>query len=307
MNYFFLCILLFSTLYGIEPITPIVKPKNIDTEKAKLGKKLFFDARLSRNNSIACVSCHNLAAGGDDNLQYSFGIDGQEGNMNSPTVLNATYNFRQFWDGRAKNLQAQASGPIENPVEMGFSFKELIPKLNKSEYKTLFAKVYKKEGITKNSITDAIAEYEKTLVTLNAPFDKYLRGDKNAITKKQKEGYELFKSKGCISCHHGVNLGGNLYSKFGVVEDSKSISFGRYNVTHKNRDKYYFKVPTLRNITLTAPYFHDGRTQSLEEAIRIMSQLQLGRYFTEDEVEKIEAFLYSLEGEIPKGEEIYVP
>jgi cytochrome c peroxidase len=307
MNYFFLFILLFSTLYGIEPITPIVKPKHIDTEKAKLGKKLFFDARLSRNNSIACVSCHNLAAGGDDNLQYSFGIDGQEGNMNSPTVLNATNNFRQFWDGRAKNLQAQASGPIENPVEMGFSFKELIPKLNKSEYKALFAKVYTKEGITKNSITDAIAEYEKTLVTPNAPFDKYLRGDKSALTQEQKEGYELFKSKGCISCHNGVNLGGNLYSKFGVVEDSKSTSLGRYNVTHKNRDKYYFKVPTLRNITLTAPYFHDGRTQSLKEAIKIMSQLQLGRYFTQDEVDKIDAFLHSLEGEIPKGEAIYVP
>jgi cytochrome c peroxidase len=247
-----------------------------------------------------------LAAGGDDNLQYSFGINAQEGNMNSPTVLNATNNFRQFWDGRAKNLQVQAAGPIENPVEMGFSFKKLIPKLNKSEYKALFAKIYK-EGITKNSITDAIAEYEKTLVTPNAPFDKYLRGDKNALTQKQKEGYELFKSKGCISCHHGVNLGGNLYSKFGVVQDSKSTSLGRYNVTHKNRDKYYFKVPTLRNITLTAPYFHDGRTQSLEEAIKIMSQLQLGRYFTQDEVEKIEAFLYSLEGEIPKGEAIYVP
>jgi len=306
MNYFILLLLSVSILYGVDPITPIVQPTDLDTEKVKLGKKLFFDARLSRDNTIACVSCHNLAAGGDDNLQYSFGINGQEGNMNSPTVLNASNNFRQFWDGRAKNLQEQAGGPIENPIEMGFSFKELIPKLNKSEYKALFSKVYK-EGITKNSITDAIAEYEKTLVTPNAPFDEYLRGDKNALTKKQKEGYELFKSKGCVSCHHGVNLGGNLYSKFGVVKDSKTTSLGRYNVTHKNRDKYYFKVPTLRNITLTAPYFHDGRTQSLQEAIKIMSQLQLGRYFTQDEVEKIEAFLYSLEGEIPEGQEIYVP
>jgi len=306
MNYFILFVLAIYTLQGSEPITPIVKLKNIDVQKAKLGEKLFFDARLSRDNTIACVSCHNLASGGDDNLQYSFGINGQKGNMNSPTVLNAVNNFRQFWDGRAKNLQEQASGPIENPIEMGFTFKELIPKLNDSEYKTLFAKVYK-EGITKNSITDAISEYEKTLVTPNAPFDKYLKGDKNALSQKQKEGYELFKSKGCISCHHGVNLGGNLYSKFGVVKDSKTTSLGRYNVTHKNRDKYYFKVPTLRNITLTAPYFHDGRTQSLEEAIKIMSQLQLGRYFTQDEVEKIEDFLHSLEGEIPKGQAIYVP
>ena len=306
MKYFTLLILLISTLYGVEPITPIVKLKNIDIKKAKLGEKLFFDARLSKNNTIACASCHNLAEGGDDNLQYSFGINGQEGNMNAPTVLNAVNNFRQFWDGRAKNLQNQASGPIENPIEMGFSFKELIPKLQNSEYKALFSKVYK-EGITKNSITDAIAEYEKTLVTPNAPFDKYLKGDKNALTQKQKDGYELFKSKGCISCHHGVNLGGNLYSKFGVVQDSQSASLGRYNVTHKNRDKYYFKVPTLRNITRTAPYFHDGRTQNLKEAIKIMSQLQLGRYFTQDEVDKIDAFLHALEGEIPRGQAIYVP
>lgn len=143
MNYFILLLLSISILYGVDPITPIVQPTDLDAEKVKLGKKLFFDARLSRNNTIACVSCHNLAAGGDDNLQYSFGIKGQEGNMNSPTVLNASNNFRQFWDGRAKNLQEQAGGPIENPIEMGFSFKELIPKLNKSEYKALFSKVYR--------------------------------------------------------------------------------------------------------------------------------------------------------------------
>jgi len=303
-------LLLFSlsliSLLAVEPITPIVPLQNLDKAKVALGEKLFFDARLSRDNTIACVSCHNLATGGDDNLQYSFGIDGQEGNMNSPTVFNAVNNFRQFWDGRAKDLQEQAAGPIENPIEMGFTLKELIPKLQKTEYKKLFQNIYA-EGITKNSITDAIAEYEKTLVTPNAPFDKYLKGDKNALTKREKEGYELFKSKGCISCHHGVNLGGNLYSKFGVVEDSKITSFGRYNVTHKKRDMYYFKVPSLRNITLTAPYFHDGRTSSLKEAISIMAQLQLGRHFTDEEVASIEAFLHTLEGDIPQGREIYVP
>ena len=300
--------ILFSvgTLFSMEPITPISVPVSLDNKKVKLGEKLFFDTRLSRDNTIACVSCHNLQEGGDDNLQYSFGINRQEGNMNSPTVLNAVNNFRQFWDGRAKNLQEQAAGPIENPIEMGFSFKKLIPKLENTEYKKLFAAVYK-EGITKNSITDAIAEYEKSLVTPNAPFDKYLKGDTQAISQEQKDGYELFKSKGCISCHHGVNLGGNLYSKFGVIEDSKTNSFGRYNVTHKKRDMYYFKVPSLRNITLTSPYFHDGRTDSLKEAIEIMSQLQLGRHFTKEEVDKIEAFLRSLEGEIPKGRDIDVP
>jgi cytochrome c peroxidase len=299
-------ITLTSILFSMEPITPIIAPSSLNYEKVRLGEKLFFDTRLSRDNTISCANCHNLAEGGDDNLQFSFGIDGQEGNINSPTVLNAGNNFRQFWDGRAKDLQEQAAGPIENPVEMGFTFAELIPKLEKTEYKKLFHKVYD-EGITKNSITDAIAEYEKTLVTPNAPFDRYLKGDENAISKTQKEGYELFKSKGCISCHHGVNIGGNLYSKFGVVKSSKTSSFGRYNVTHKKRDMYFFKVPSLRNITMTAPYFHDGRTSDLKEAISIMAQLQLGRYFTKEEIDKIEAFLYSLKGEIPQGKEIYVP
>jgi len=295
-----------AILFAMEPITPIELPTSLNHQKVKLGEKLFFDTRLSRDNTVSCANCHNLEEGGDDNLQFSFGIDGQEGDINSPTVLNATNNFRQFWDGRAKNLQEQAAGPVENPVEMGFTFKELIPKLKKTEYKNLFSKVYD-EGITKNSITDAIAEYEKTLVTPNAPFDRYLKGDKDAITQIQKEGYELFKAKGCISCHHGVNIGGNLYSKFGVVQGSNTSSFGRYNVTHKKRDMYSFKVPSLRNITMTAPYFHDGRTSDLKEAISIMAQLQLGRHFTKEEVNKIEAFLYSLEGEIPKGKEIYVP
>ena len=297
----------FSTiLFAMEPITPIKLPTALNHKKVKLGEKLFFDTRLSRDNTVSCANCHNLEDGGDDNLQFSFGINGQEGNINSPTVLNATNNFRQFWDGRAKDLQEQAAGPIENPVEMGFTFKELIPKLNKTEYKKLFEKIYE-EGITKSTITDAIAEYEKTLVTPNAPFDKYLEGKKDAISEKQKKGYELFKSKGCISCHHGVNLGGNLYSKFGVVESSETSSFGRYNVTHKKRDMYYFKVPSLRNVTMTAPYFHDGRTSDLKEAIEIMAQLQLGRHFTKEEVDNIESFLHSLKGDIPEGRDIYVP
>lgn len=299
-------LLLLSSLQSSEPITPIQSPTGLDQDKITLGKKLFFDARLSKDNTIACASCHIIEDGGDDNLPFSFGKDGAEGGMNSPTVLNAGNNFRQFWDGRAKDLQAQAGGPIENPIEMGFNFPELIKKLNKTEYKALFSSIYN-EGITKKSITDAIAEYEKTLVTPNAPFDKFLKGDKSALTQIEKEGYELFKSKGCISCHHGVNIGGNLYSKFGVVHDAKTSSFGRYNLTHKERDRYFFKVPTLRNIARTAPYFHDGRTSDLREAIKIMAQLQLGRYFTKEDVDKIEAFLKSLNGDLPESGDIYVP
>jgi len=285
-------ILSFSIICA-EPIVPIPKSINYDHKKAQLGKKLFFDTRLSKNNTISCASCHNIYEGGDDNLQYSFGIDAQEGNINSPTVLNAGFNFRQFWNGGAKNLQAQAEGPVQNPVEMGNNFSNLIKTLNNTEYKNLFAKVYS-NGITKNNITDAIAEYEKTLITPDAPFDKYLRGDKTAINLDAKEGYELFKSKGCIACHHGINIGGNLYNKFGVAKATHSKRLGRYEVTHNEDDKYYFKVPTLRNIAQTAPYLHDGRYNNLKDVVRFMAQYQLGRVITQEEVRKIVIFLKTL-------------
>ncbi|NPA66341.1 MAG: cytochrome-c peroxidase [Epsilonproteobacteria bacterium] len=300
LKYILLFCITFLFLHAKEPITPIPLKMDVDKEKAALGNMLFFDPMLSRNDTISCASCHDLQNGGDDGLKFSFGIDGKEGSINAPTVYNTVFNFWQFWDGRAKTLKEQAAGPIENPVEMGFSFKELIPKLKNSKYNDKFQAIYK-EGITKETITDAIAEYEKTLITPNAPFDKYLRGDTNALTQKEKEGYELFKTKGCISCHHGVNLGGNLYNKFGVFEDPGSKQLGRYNVTKKERDKFFFKVPTLRNIELTAPYFHDGRTYDLKEAVLLMAQYQLGRDISNDEVEKILAFLHSLNGELPKN------
>ncbi len=182
---------------------------------------------------------------------------------------------------------------------MGNTFENLIKTLEKSHYKNSFEEIYN-DGITKDSITDAIATFEKTLITPNAPFDKYLKGQDDAITPKQKEGYALFKSKGCITCHHGINVGGNLYNKFGIMENAKSVQLGRYNVTKKERDKFYFKVPSLRNVALTAPYFHDGRTKNLASAVKIMARLQLGRQISEDEVEKIVAFLQALTGELPK-------
>ncbi|WP_434636972.1 cytochrome-c peroxidase [Sulfurimonas sp. NW7] len=297
-------ILIFSfyvtLLTANEPITPLPQSVQVNQAKAKLGQALFFDPILSHDNTISCASCHDLHNGGDDGLKFSFGIQGQEGSVNAPTVYNAVFNFRQFWDGRAKNLQEQAIGPIENPVEMGSSFEEIIPKLKKSKYKKLFDAIYN-DGITKNNITDAIAEYEKTLITPNSRFDRYLRGDKSALTQKEKEGYELFKSKGCVSCHHGENIGGNLYNKFGIFNESNSEWLGRYNITHKERDKYFFKVPSLRNIVRTAPYFHDGRTYDLKKAVEIMSQYQLGRHITKEEIAKITAFLQSLNGELPKN------
>lgn len=288
---------LVTLLHAQQYIQPLPLAMDVDPKKVALGKDLFFDPILSQDGTVSCASCHIISEGGDDGLQFSVGIDGQLGNINAPTVLNAVFNFRQFWDGRAADLQEQAAGPIENPIEMGNTFEDLIETLNNTPYKDRFLKIYK-EGITKNSITDAIAEYEKTLITPNSPFDRYLRGEKNALTQQQKEGYELFKLKGCIACHHGVNIGGNMYSKFGVFRDTKSSSLGRYNVTHKERDKYLFKVPTLRNIAQTAPYFHDGRTYSLKEAVLIMTQYQLGRKISDEEVDKIVAFLHSLSGSV---------
>ncbi|RXK05264.1 cytochrome-c peroxidase [Halarcobacter bivalviorum] len=279
---------------SIEPIPQTVE---YNYEKALLGKKLFFDPILSKDNSISCATCHDLKNGGDDGLKFSVGIDGQIGDINAPTVLNSFFNFRQFWDGRAHNLEEQALGPIENPVEMGHDFAILVKKLKVTTYNKDFKKIYI-DGITKENLADAIAEFEKTLITPNSAFDRFLKGDETAITSFEKEGYELFRSKGCISCHNGVNIGGNLYSKFGMIVDIDSKHLGKYNITKNEWDKYYFKVPSLRNISLTAPYFHDGRYDTLKEAVKTMSLVQLGRPITEKEIEKIVAFLKTLNGEL---------
>ena len=301
MKRLLLSLLLSQTLvFSLELITPIPTHVDVDGVKVQLGKKLYFDTMLSKDDTINCATCHDLHNGGDDGLKVSFGIKGQTGTRNAPTVYNAVFNFRQFWDGRAKTLQDQAAAPIENPVEMGEHFPDLIKKLNATAYKKEFAKIYK-DGITKENITDAIAEYEKTLITPNAPFDLYLKGDANAISQEAKEGYELFETKGCIACHQGTNIGGNLYNKFGVFDDANLSDLGRYEVTKRERDKGYFKVPSLRNIAKTAPYFHDARTSDLSEAVRLMADYQLGRKLSDEEIAKIVAFLKTLSGKLPKG------
>jgi len=282
-------------------IKPIPQHIDVEKEKAQLGRMLFFDPRLSRDNTISCATCHDLLHGGDDGLQFSFGIQGKRGNINTPTVYNAVFNFRQFWDGRAKDLKEQALDPIVNPVEMGHKLDVLVQKLKDIEnYRKQFNELYP-DGVTKENIADAITEYEKTLITPNAPFDRYLRGDKNAISEEAKEGYRLFKFKGCIICHNGINVGGNLYNKFGIYKDANSSNLGRYNVTKRESDKFVFKVPSLRNVALTAPYMHDGRIKSLHEAVEFMTQYQLGRYMKEEEIRAIEAFLKSLTGKIPES------
>lgn len=289
-------IIISKTLLAVN-ILPIPQNIEVDRKKALLGKELFFDSKLSIDETISCATCHDLENGGDDGLRVSVGVKGAMGELNAPTVLNSVFNFRQFWDGRAKDLKEQASGPIENPIEMAHDLNNLVYKLENSDYSSKFFSVYK-DGVTKENIVDAIAEFEKTLITPNSRFDKYLLGDKNAITSYEKEGFEIFKNKGCITCHHGINIGGNHYNIFGAVVDVNNVQLGRFNVTKNEDDKFYFKVPTLRNIELTSPYFHDGREYDLKNAVKTMALVQLGRPMYDDEIDKIVAFLKTLTGEL---------
>jgi len=291
-------------LFSKELITPIPLENNYNVKKALLGQKLFFDTRLSYNNSVSCASCHIINDGGDDNLPVSFGVDGKTGIRNSPTVLNSKYNILQFWDGSAKNLKEQAKGPIHNPVEMNSNFEDIIIKLEKDkDYKKSFLAIYK-DGISADNIVDAISEFENTLITPNSRFDKYLRGDINILTKDEQNGYKLFKEYGCISCHNGINIGGNLVQKIGIMKNFDTEDLGRFNITKNSSDKFYFKVPTLRNIDLTAPYLHNGEIKTLKEVVEIMIDYQIGYELEKKEVDNIVKFLKTLTGETPKKIEL---
>ena len=286
-----------------EPIQIIEPAKITAPKKVKLGKMLFFEPRLSKSGFISCNSCHNLSLGGVDALPTSIGHNWQQGPINSPTVLNAEYGLAQFWDGRAKDLQAQAGGPIANPGEMGYTHELAVLTVNSMPaYQEKFAAIYGKDAVNIDNITDAIAEFEKTLVTPNSPFDLYLQGDKSAISAEVKSGYQLFKDKGCTSCHNGPAVGGTMYMKMGLVKPfhTKNPAQGRKAVTGNEADKFVFKVPTLRNIELTYPYFHDGATWTLEEAVNTMAEIQLGQELTAAETKEMVAFLKSLTGEQPQ-------
>jgi len=299
-----LLLLISSSFLFASYIVPIPEIIKFDKEKALLGKKLFFDTRLSSTNTISCHTCHNLQSGGVDNLKFSFGVNGQEGNINTPTVLNAALNFRQLWNGSVRTLAEQAKGPITNPKEMGHNIENIIKILKADKiYIKLFKKLYK-NGIVEENILNALEEYEKTLITPNAPFDKYLKGNSKAISEDAKQGYRLFIQKGCVSCHNGVNVGGNSFAKFGVVKQISSQNFGLYDFTKEDMDKNFFKVPTLRNIALTYPYFHHGEVETLQEAIKIMASSQMGITLTQKEIQQIEAFLKTLSGKI-KGIDEY--
>lgn len=285
-----------------EPISPIKPAAVKNAGMVELGKKLYFDPRLSKSGFISCNSCHNLSMGGTDNLKTSIGDKWQQGPINAPTVLNSSMNLAQFWDGRAKDLKEQAGGPIANPGEMAFTHELAVDVLRSiPQYVGEFKKVFGSDKIDIGKVTDAIAAFEETLVTPNSRFDKWLAGDKKALSDKELAGYTLFKTSGCVACHNGPAVGGNSFQKMGVVAPYKASSpaEGRSAVTGKDADRFNFKVPTLRNVELTYPYFHDGEAATLEQAVDVMGRLQLGKKFTEDETAKVVAFLKTLTGEQP--------
>lgn len=285
-----------------NPENPITK------EKVALGKVLYYDTRLSKTGNNSCNSCHNLSTYGVDNLPTSKGDNGGFGGRNSPTVLNAAYHTTQFWDGRAVDVEEQAGGPILNPVEMAIPSKEfLIGRLKDiKEYQDMFKAAYPEQNnpIVYENVQKAIGAFERTLIT-PSPFDKYLRGDVHALNSDARVGLKTFIDVGCASCHSGVAIGGNSFQKFGVHGDyrtfvnAKSADFGRKDLTKKEEDKDQFKVPSLRNITMTHPYFHDGCVSDLAEVVRIMGKSQLDRDLSEAQVKAIVAFLHSLTGEVP--------
>jgi cytochrome c peroxidase len=288
-----------------EPVRPITRISNLNPQKVELGFKLFHDTRLSGDNTLSCASCHDLKKGGTDRAPVATGIFGQKGGINAPTVYNAANNFVQFWDGRAADLREQAEGPVANPVEMGAKWEDVVVKIKQDpQYAAVFRALYP-DGVTKHNITDAIATFEKTLMTPNSRFDRYLAGDSKALTDAEKRGYDLFKLVGCASCHMGPNLGGMTFEKMGRKVDYfkerggllTEADNGRFNVTHREIDRHKFKVPTLRNIAQTAPYFHDASTSDLKEAVRVMARVQLGKKLDERQTEEIAQFLQTLTGE----------
>jgi len=276
--------------------------------RVELGKQLYFDPRLSESHSISCNSCHRIGLGGVDVQETSLGHRWQRGPRNAPTVLNAVFNTAQFWDGRAKDLKEQAGGPLVNPIEMATSQKHVVEQLmGIPGYVSEFHRAFpgQEQPVTFENVRDAIALFEATLITPNAPFDRYLRGDQKALDAQQKRGLALFINKGCAACHNGINIGGGMYAPFGVVEKPGAEFLppddkGRFEVTKTVSDAYVFKVPTLRNIALTPPYFHSGKSWSLRQAVGVMGSSQLGIKLNDVEIDEIVAFLHALTGQQPK-------
>lgn len=285
-----------------SPIHPIPQSVELNKEKVALGERLFHDKRFSHDNSMACVTCHIFKKGGTDNLAHSLKTDGKPTPTNTLTIFNSTLNFRLHWNGEFSRFEDQIDKVLNTVLRS--TWEEVIAKLKKdSTYAAEFSKIYD-DGIQIHTIKNAIATYERSLITPNSRFDRYLRGDQQAITENEKHGYMLFKSYGCVACHQGINVGGNMYQKFGVMnnyfKDRGNITpadFGLFNITHNEEDRHRFRVASLRNVALTAPYFHDGSARTLKDAVKVMARYQLGRPIPHKDIDHIVAFLHTLTGE----------
>lgn len=304
-----------QTFKPIPSTPPEIKDNPLTPEKIALGHQLFFEPRLSKSGIISCNTCHNVGLGGVDGVPTSLGHGFQKGPRNSPTVFNAVFNIAQFWDGRAADLKEQAKGPVQAAVEMNNTPARVEETLRSiPQYVAAFTKAFPsdQQPVSFDNMAKAIEAYEATLLTPNAPFDRYLSGDANALNEQQKNGLKLFMEKGCIACHAGVNIGGNGYFPFGLVakpsaEVLPANDKGRFAVTNTASDEYVFRAAPLRNIALTAPYFHSGQVWSLEQAVAIMGSSQLGQQLNASEVKDITAFLHTLTGEQPKIEHPILP
>ncbi len=295
-----------------EPIQAIPQQIAVDRPKVTLGEKLFQDVRLSTNNQKSCLSCHSFSLGGTDRRSHSIGIDGALTEVNTPTIFNARFNSRLNWNGKFTNLTDHLDALMNNPKIMGVRWPEAVRSLQQvPEYARSFDRIYP-DGVTPTNIKDALVAYELSLNTPNSRFDRFLQGDKQALNRVEKEGYRLFKDNGCVSCHQGVNMGGNIFQPFGIIGDYLTDrearhqggrgkltpgDLGRFNVTKNAADRHVFRVPSLRNVAVTAPYFHDGSAQTLEEAIGLMTKYQLGRTLPTEQIQSIVLFLRTLTGE----------
>ncbi len=287
-----------------EPIKPIPEEIGVNAENLTLGRALFSDPRLSKDNTVSCYSCHNLGSGGDDGREISIGVGGQPGLINTPTVFNSAFNFKQFWDGRANTVEDQIDVHVQSPTELGSLWPEVVSKLYQHEsYPRRFKALYS-DGITRENIKNALGEFIKSLTTPNSRFDQHLKGNDTALSTLEKRGYALFKSYGCVSCHQGANVGGNMFRVLGVVNDYfkkrgdlTDADLGRYNITGQAADRHSFKVPSLRMAALTSPYLHDGSAATLRDAVDVMFEFQLGREAPDEDKEVIVLFIKTLVGE----------
>lgn len=312
-----LLITTYASAFEALPDMPPAPPDNpMSPAKVQLGMQLFFDPRLSVDGTVSCNTCHNVMSNGTDNRPVSIGVRGQKGGRSAPTVWNAAYLSVQFWDGRASSLEEQAQGPVLNPIEMGMPHKDLAVNRIASiaGYREQFTSIFSGDKpVSYDNIAKAIASYERTLITPNSPYDQYAKGNHDALSAQAKRGLDLVQSFGCTSCHNGpvfagpaLPVGEGFFQKFPVYPGSKYESqygltkdLGRYEVTKKAEDKNVWRVPTWRNIALTAPYFHNGSVATLDEAIRVMAKTQLNKTISDEDTRSILAFLESLTGEFP--------